>query len=168
MNVIAGCLSPAMLLHGSRFHYRQANAVHNEIEFVNKALKVIAVDQADRIQAFVLVGKLGVRHVIEADRQGMQLVEAIAQFGGEIEQDARSQFLAIQKRGLQLARMGGAAGGEGHERLAPQVPIPVAAEKQSVGFLGGVEDRNSVVQGKRVDLGGRRIIKKNTSCSDLG
>ena len=89
---------------------------------------MIAVDQADRIQAFVLVGELGVRHVIEPHRQGMLLSDAITQLGGEVEQDARPQLFAVETQGFELAGMGRAADGERKEGPAPQAPIPVDAK----------------------------------------
>src|SRR5258708_34031434 len=43
------------------------------------------------------------------------------------------------------------------------VTITVTRTAGPNAVLGGVLDRKSVVQGKRVDLGGRRIIKKKKS-----
>ena len=64
----------------------------------------------------------------------MPLVDAITQFGGEVEQDARTQFLAVQARGFGLACMDRAAEGEGKECLPPRIPIPVEAEIERAGL----------------------------------
>ena len=59
-----------MLSHGLWLHYRPGPAARNGIQTIpRRFLEVIAVDQADRIQAFVVVGEAGVRHVIEPKRQ---------------------------------------------------------------------------------------------------
>src|SRR5256885_14565278 len=53
--------------------------------------------------------------------------------------------------------------GSAYGHIAIGVPDAYAACEKIKASGGNVTDRKSVVQGKRVDLGGRRIIKKKRS-----
>src|SRR2546430_16358588 len=60
----------------------------------------------------------------------------------------------------------------GHEIVGRVTKVGSAVSKFKLGDIAAVGDRESVVLGKRVDLGGRRIIKKkkfnsNSSSSSL-
>src|ERR1035438_10751950 len=79
--------------------------------------------------------------------------------------------LAEVRRGV-LERLPDGAGGTGGDRpVLPVLQLRAAASEPSVSDAGrslpgrkcaAVTDRKSVVEGKRVDLGGRRVIKKKS------
>src|SRR5258708_4060220 len=78
-------------------------------------LEPVAVAQADAVHSFVVFFGVGVRHVLEIDRQVIVRVDMVADFYGNVEQHARAEPFFVEVRWAERAIVNGGAEAETEE-----------------------------------------------------
>ena len=72
----------------------------------------IPVAHAEAIEGLVVAARIAVRHMLEVDRNAVVSIEAIADFGRDVEQCAAAECLAIERVGFKVTVMHGDAKAE--------------------------------------------------------
>ena len=98
----------------------------------------ISVAHAEAIESLVVAARITVRHMLEVDRNAVVGIEAIADFGRDMEQCAAAERLAIESVGFKVTVVHGDAKAEAEVEARRRIDLPASVHIALAGITFGV------------------------------